>query len=93
MKTFALLTALVLSSLAFAQEKPAAPEGPVATPLSATPPPAAAPAPAPAPAVAVKPMASKPITADRKARRQEDARHCLEKATNPEVIKCAEEYL
>jgi hypothetical protein len=23
----------------------------------------------------------------------EDARHCLEKATNTEVIKCAEEYL
>jgi hypothetical protein len=27
------------------------------------------------------------------AKRQEDARHCLEKATNSEIIKCAEEYL
>lgn len=26
-------------------------------------------------------------------KRQEDARHCLEKATNTEIIKCAEEYL
>jgi hypothetical protein len=26
-------------------------------------------------------------------RRQEDARHCLEKASNTEVIKCAEAYL
>jgi len=27
------------------------------------------------------------------AKRQEDARHCLEKATNTEIIKCAEAYL
>lgn len=26
-------------------------------------------------------------------KRQEDARHCLEKATNTEIIKCSEEYL
>lgn len=26
-------------------------------------------------------------------KRQEDARHCLERATNTEIIKCAEEYL
>jgi hypothetical protein len=26
-------------------------------------------------------------------KRQEDARHCLEKPTNTEIIKCAEEYL
>ena len=26
-------------------------------------------------------------------RRQEDARHCLEKPTNTEIIKCAEAYL
>ena len=25
--------------------------------------------------------------------RQEDARHCLDKATNTEIIKCAEAYL
>lgn len=27
------------------------------------------------------------------AKRQEDARHCLEKASNTEIIKCAEAYL
>jgi len=38
--------------------------------------------------------ASKPAVA-RKAspRRQEDARHCLDRPTNTEIIKCAEEYL
>ena len=29
----------------------------------------------------------------RKSRRAEDARHCLEKTSNNEVIKCAEAYL
>ena len=33
-------------------------------------------------------MAKKP-----NPKRQEDARHCLEKPTNTEIIKCAEEYL
>ena len=41
-----------------------------------------------APKPAVKPMARKA-----NPRRQEDARHCLEKSTNTEVIKCAEAYL
>lgn len=38
--------------------------------------------------------AAKPAVA-RKAspRRHEDARQCLERATNNEIIKCAEEYL
>lgn len=35
-----------------------------------------------------KPMAKKP-----NPRRQEDARHCLEKASNTDIIKCAEAYL
>jgi hypothetical protein len=29
----------------------------------------------------------------KKSRRAEDARHCLEKPSNTEVIKCAEAYL
>jgi hypothetical protein len=33
-------------------------------------------------------MAKKP-----NPKRHEDARHCLEKPTNTEIIKCAEEYL
>jgi hypothetical protein len=51
-----------------------------------------------APAAEVKPEAAKPEPQKRVAkkanpRRQEDARHCLEKSTNTEVIKCAEAYL
>ena len=47
---------------------------------------------------AAKPEAAKPEPQKRVAkkanpRRQEDARHCLEKSTNTEVIKCAEAYL
>ncbi len=93
-RLFALLAiavGLMIGGLAMAQDKPAAPAGPIATPLPANPPAAAAPKPAAAPAA--KPAAPKPMTASRKARRAEDARHCLEKATNTDVIKCAEAYL
>jgi hypothetical protein len=52
--------------------------------------PAAKEAAKPAPAqVADKPAAAKKA----QSRRSEDARHCLEKASNNEVIKCAEVYL
>jgi len=43
---------------------------------------------------AAKPMAEKP--AAKKAvnpKRLEDARHCLEKQNNTDIIKCSEEYL
>jgi len=42
----------------------------------------------------MKAAASKPAVV-RKAspKRQEDARHCLDRPTNTEIIKCAEEYL
>jgi len=54
--------------------------------------------PAPAPKEeTVKPAPSKSAAAAPKKthprRWNEDARHCLEKQTNTEVIKCAEEYL
>jgi hypothetical protein len=85
MKRIATLVVLaVFASLAFAQaEKPAA----------------AAPAPAPAAQEPAKPAAraakpkSKPSVMAKKSRRSEDARRCLDKETNTEVIKCAEEYL
>lgn len=52
------------------------------------------PAPKEAAKPAAQPAAEKPAVA-RKAssKRGEDARHCLEKASNTEVIKCAEAYL
>ena len=42
---------------------------------------------------AAKPEAPKPMARKAHPRRQEDARHCLDKSTNTEVIKCAEAYL
>jgi hypothetical protein len=49
------------------------------------------------PAVAVEKSATvaadKPAAVAKKSRRAEDARHCLEKTSNNEVIKCAEAYL
>jgi hypothetical protein len=57
---------------------------------------------APKPAAPAQPaaqeMAKPPVHAAAKPRkpnpkRGEDARHCLEKTSNTEVIKCAEEYL
>ena len=51
---------------------------------------AAADKPAVAKTVAKK---GKHATVAKKTRRQEDARHCLERPTNTEIIKCAEAYL
>ena len=39
-----------------------------------------------------KPETPKPM-AKKHLRRNEDARHCLDKGTNTEIIKCAEAYL
>jgi hypothetical protein len=37
--------------------------------------------------------AKQAVVIPRKRRWHEDARHCLERPTNTEIIKCAEEYL
>jgi hypothetical protein len=42
---------------------------------------------------ATKPSRQAAVVIPRKRRWHEDARHCLERATNTEIIKCAEEYL
>ena len=88
MKRIATLVVLaVFASLVFAQaEKPAA-----AAPAPA---PAAQPAQEPAkPAARAAKPKSKPSVMAKKSRRSEDARRCLDKETNTEIIKCAEEYL
>jgi hypothetical protein len=46
----------------------------------------------PAKPEAAKPE-SKPVARKHNPRRSEDARHCLDKGTNTEIIKCAEAYL
>jgi cytoskeletal protein RodZ len=68
-----------------------------AKPAAETPKPAAeAPKPAAQPPQPVtqepKPVAQKQARKPN-PRRQEDARHCLDKSTNTEIIKCAEAYL
>ena len=40
-----------------------------------------------------KPVAKPAVAKKMNPKRAEDARHCLDKATNTEIIKCAEEYL
>jgi hypothetical protein len=81
MKKIALIAALALALPAWAEDaKPAAePAKPAAQ----------------APAAPVAQETHKPKAAHRKPnpRRQEDARHCLEKGSNEEIIKCAEAYL
>ena len=82
MKKIALIAALAIAAPAWSQDAK---------------PPAEAEKPA---AEAPKAEAAKTETPKAKAprkvhpsRRQEDARHCLEKGSNEEIIKCAEAYL
>jgi len=82
MKHFVFLTvlaAMAVSLTAFAQ-------APAQPPIKAEPIKAEAPK-----AEAAKPKATKAVKHTN--RRLEDARQCLERATNTEIIKCAEEYL
>jgi hypothetical protein len=80
MKRLAFLAAMLLAAPAFAQTQK--PEPIKAEPIKAEPAKAAEPA---------KPKATKPVKHTN--RRQEDARQCLDRPTNTEIIKCAEEYL
>ncbi len=81
MKRIVLLVCLALAGQAWAQaQKPAAEP---AKPEAAKPAQEMA---KPAVQAAAKPRKPNP-------KRSEDARHCLEKPSNTEVIKCAEEYL
>ena len=77
MKIIALLAALALAAPVWAQ-----PAKEPAKPAAQEAPKAEAPKPE-----------SKPMARKINPRRQEDARHCLEKSTNTEIIKCAEAYL
>jgi hypothetical protein len=81
MKHIMFFAAMALSSAAFAQAKP---EPVKAEPIKAE----------PAKAEPAKKAAAKPAAmAKKNSRRSEDARQCLERATNDEIIRCAEEYL
>lgn len=88
MKKLMLLAALAAASAAWAQapadkKEPAKPEAASAAPSSPT----------AGSQEATTPQGAKPAPLAKKSRRFQDARHCLERPTNTEVIKCAEEYL
>jgi hypothetical protein len=85
MKQLVFLVITVFAAAAFAQEKPPAQEKSPVKEEATKPEPMKE---------AVKPAPTKSAASRKGARRwNEDARHCLEKASNTEVIKCAEEYL
>ena len=80
MKHLTFLVIALFAAAAMAQDKPAAKEETKPEPAKE----------------AAKPAPTKSAATARKGahrRWNEDARHCLEKASNTEVIKCAEEYL
>jgi hypothetical protein len=80
MRTIVFIAAAALAAGAWAQQPAKEPAKPAAQ--------------EPAKVEAPKPEATKkPVARKVNPRRQEDARHCLEKSTNTEVIKCAEAYL
>jgi hypothetical protein len=83
MKSVAVLVLSLFCSVTFAQAKPE--PAPPAEPAKAAP---------QEPAKAAEPAKrAKPSQSAKKSRRSEDARACLDKTSNNEIIKCAEEYL
>jgi hypothetical protein len=84
MKPIAFLSIVLLALPAFAQDKPA-PASEAAKPEAAKPEPMKEAVKAPTKSAASRKGATR--------RWNEDARHCLEKGSNTEVIKCAEEFL
>jgi hypothetical protein len=77
MKRIVLVVCLAFAGQAWAQKPAAEPAKPA---------PAAQEPAKPAIQAAAKPRKPNP-------KRSEDARHCLEKTSNTEIIKCSEEYL
>ena len=86
MRKIALLAALSIAVSAWAQKPPAAPASAPSAPA------ATAPAQEAPKAELAKSEVKKPARKPN-PHRQEDARPCLDKPTNTEVIKCAEAYL
>jgi hypothetical protein len=79
MKTMIFLVALAMTSAAWgqAQKEPAKPS----------------PTKEAAKQEASKQEVSKPAAVAKKSKRTQDARHCLQRSGNTEIIKCAEEFL
>lgn len=84
MKRVILLVSLTLAGAAWAQ----APK-----PAAAEPKPEAQAPMKPAPQASATPQAASKASRKPNPKRAEDARHCLERPSSTEIIKCAEEYL
>lgn len=82
MKTMIFLVALAMTSAAWGQgaAKPDAAQPEAIKVAPATP-------------EAAKAAPAKPAAMARKSKRTQDARHCLQRSGNTEIIKCAEEFL
>jgi hypothetical protein len=92
-KITTLLAALAVALPVYAQQ-PAKPAAPAQQPAKAEAPKPATTPEAPKPAtMAEAPKAPKAAKKNTPSRRTEDARQCLEKDSNTDIIKCAEEYL
>jgi hypothetical protein len=85
MKKTALILALAIVLPAWAQDKAADADKAAEKPAAAQEAEKSEPPKAEVPA--------KPAAKKHSSRRNEDARHCLEKDSNTEIIKCAEAYL
>jgi len=88
MKQIAFLAIMLFAFPGFAQDKP--PAAPESAKPEAAKPEAAKPEPM---KEAAKPAPTNSAAKKGQRRWNEDARHCLERASNTEVIKCAEEFL
>ncbi|HZE60117.1 MAG TPA: hypothetical protein VE085_06135 [Burkholderiales bacterium] len=82
MRRIALSAALALAASAWAQQPAPTTRAPAATPPAQE-----------APKAQVAKSEAKTPARKPNPHRQEDARHCLDKPSNTEVIKCAEAYL
>jgi hypothetical protein len=93
MRKIALLAVLAFAASAWGQKPPAAPASAPAAPASAPAAPAATPPAQEAPKAEIAKSEVKKPARKPNPHRQEDARPCLDKATNTEIIKCAEAFL
>jgi len=87
MKRIVLMIGLAMAASAWGQGQKPAVEKPAAKA------PAAPEAAKPAAQEAAKEPVKRAARETKKSRRQEDARRCLDEASNGAIIKCAEEYL
>jgi hypothetical protein len=93
MKRTTLILALAIALPAWGQEKPAAEKSAPAAAVQEAEKPEKAAEPAAKPEASAETPKKTAAGKKQHSRRTEDARHCLDKPSNEEIIKCAEAYL